>query len=569
MVQPIINQRSNVTTLQTATSYQAQQSRQFITQPSTPAPVLLQKTDETFVDVPKINKKVQVTKLKSAQAPINVVPLTQSSTLSPPSPQPPQAPQAPQYNFNPFQTNLFSGAIPQRVIIPSQLSQEQRQALQASNGKSLTTASTIQTTSTTTPVTPQQFNRLNQVSEPQKNNPLGQKFNFKTQKYEFIEPQNPTTHFYNTKYETNGQLNLEPTKSNFVRTSNKTFAPRQTTTTVGHEESKPTTFNPQQYYQSNEYQNLSPRGFSLAAQQQQQQQAKKTPAPEIRAQITSRAEPRNHKKFSTLVPKDQYNQPTTFKPSTYSKKPDDLKIEKIQNPNKYYTQIITTSQAPIAVAQTTTTQLPQQYNNYQTASTTSRNPSFFSTSSTPSPLTDGEEDDGLYRPHLYEKDLYKNKVKTTRISPSPAQSGPVQNALFTFYQTSTTALPQQKFQNNYEEDELFKTAHSQNIFASGNQLRAEKEKEKLVVKNFEQYTEKSSPRPFSKPTLAPSTTAIPRAVSTTKLTSVTKTSSKKSPQDKDVSYDYQYYDTNSDQTDYTELEQIEDFGRTVKKSSTK
>lgn len=567
MVQPAFNQRSNVTTLQTATSYQAQQSRQFITHSSTAAPVSLQKTDETFVDVPKINKKVQVTKLKSANAPINVLPLTQSSTLSPPSPQAPQVPQ--QYNFNPFQSNLF-GAIPQRVIIPSQLSAEQRQALQASNGKSLTTASTIQTTSTTTPVTPQQLNRLNQVSEPQKNNPFAQKFNFKTQKYEFIEPQNPTTHFYNTKYETNGQLNLEPTKSNFVRTSNKTFAQRQTT--IGHEESKPTTFNPQQYYQSNEYQNLSPRGFSLAAQQQQQQQAKKTPAPEIRAQITSRAEPRNHKKFSTLVPKDQYNQPTTFKPSTYSKKPDDLKIEKIQNPNKYYTQIITTSQVPIALAQTTTTQLPQQYYNYQTTSTTSRNPSFYSTSSTPSPLTDGEEDDGLYRPHLYEKDLFKNKVKTTRISAPAAKTVPVQNALFTFYQSSTTALPQKNhFQNNYEEDELFKTAHSQNIFASGNQLRAEKEKEKLVVKNFEQYTEKSSPRPFSKPTLAPSTTVVPQRA-TSSASTTTKSllgSSKKSQQDKDVSYDYQYYDTNSEQGDYPEIEQIEDFGRTVKKSSTK
>lgn len=553
VVQPVAsNQRPNVTTtLQAATSYQSQQSRQ----PSLVASqVTHQKTDETFVDVPKVNKKTQVTKLKSSPV---------LSTLAPSSSPPsiPALPQLPQFNLNLFQQNSF-GAIPQRVIIPSQLSQEQRQALQASNGKSLTTASTISANPTTTPVTPQQISRLNQVSESQKVNPLTQKFNFKTQKYEFVEPQNPTTQFYNTKYETNGQLNLEPTRGNFV--SNKTYAQRQTTTGSHHEESKPTTFNPQQYYQSNEYQNLSPRGFSLAAQQQ----TKKTPAPELRPQISSRAEPRNHKKFSTLVPKDQYNQPTTFKPQTYNKKPTELKLEKIQNPNKYYTQIITTSAAPIV--ESSQHQQQQHYNPYQNLPTTTRNPSFYSTSSLPPPLADGEEDDGQYRPYLYEKDLYKNKSKTTKItpppsySPSPSSSKPVQNALFTFYQTSTTALPQ----NNFEEDELFKTAHSQNIFASGNQLRADKEKEKHVVKNnYEQFTEKSSPRPFSKPTLPSSTTSNPQKSSSIKTTKSAQ-STRKQPQDKDVSYDYQYYDINGDSSDYPEIEQIEDFGRTVKKSST-
>ncbi len=227
--------------------------------------------------------------------------------------------------------------------------------------------------------------------------------------------------------------------------------------------------------------------------------------------------------------------PTTFKPSTYSKK-SELKVEKIQNPNNYYTQLATTTQQP-----------PRQQIFVQT---TTRLPNYFSTSSTPRPLAAGEEDDGQYRPELYEKDLYKNRIKATT---KASTFKPVQNALFNYYQTSSTSAP---VPQNYEEDELFKTAHSQNIFASGNALRAEKEKEK-VVKTFEAFTEKSSPRPFSKPTLP------------TKLPSTTKSSTKKasSTKTKDESYDYQYYDTN-DPADYPEIEQLEDFGRTVKKSST-
>lgn len=603
VVQPISNfNRQNVTTLQASNSFPSRHT----TSSSTIAPIVVHSTtDETFVDVPKIKHKVPTTKLKSASAHVHVVP----TTYSPP----------PQFNFDPFQQNRF-GAIPQRVIIPSQLSPEQRLALQASNGNNFPTpTTTVQTTtsstSTTTPVTPQQFSRQQQQQQS-----FPQKFNFKTQKYEFIEPQNPTTQFYNPKYETkgtdqllNGNVNLEPTKSNFVKySSNKTYAARQTTT--GLDENKPTTFNPQQYYhQSDQYQNLSPRGFSLAAQQQQQQPQKKTPAPEIRPQITSRSESRNHKKFSTLVPKENYN-PTTFKPNTYSKKPLDLKLEKIQNPNKYYSQIITTLPPPTTISTTTayspTTTFPQQqqqqfnnnninhnnnFNHFQNNHhhTTTRVSNFFSTSSTPRPLTAGEEDDGQYRPDIYEKDFYRNKVKTTKITTSP-----VKNTLYQFYQTSTTPkAPIDNFNtnannnnnnfngnsnnfnnfnsnlnsNNYNsgEDEFLKTAHSQNIFASGNQLRAEKEKEKLVGK-FEQFSETSSPRPFSKPT-PPSTTTLAPVKLQAQPKAQPKAQSKKNQakkEEKDVSYDYQYYDTNADQSDYPEIEAIEDFGRTVKKSST-
>ncbi|CRK88454.1 CLUMA_CG002259, isoform A [Clunio marinus] len=560
VVQSVSNSRSDFSHSrfnQTSNNYR---TSAFTASPTTNSPIQTPKHDETFFDVPKINQKQQTTKLKSSPAQ-NLDFKTPTSTASPHVP------------IDEFPQNLF-GAIPQRVIIPSKLSPEQRKALQASNGNNnnnyynnLQTTSTAFTTPTSTPY-PQSIsqvnrnpnhNQLRQNNEQKDFSSLPQKFNFKTQKYESIEPQNPTTQFYNPKYETKGteqpfnsNINLEPTRSGFTNQSHKTFAPRQSTTTFT-EESKPTTFNPQQYYQSeqSQYQNLSPRGFSLAAQKQQEQ-TKKTTQSVLRPHITSRSEARNHKKFSTLVPKDQYY-PTTFKPNNnFNKKPIDYvasqKLEKIQNPNKYYSQF-TSTPAPTTHSYVITTTQPQlntfvshhqQHNNFQPETTRISN--FFSTSSSVRPLAEGEEDDGQYRPELYEKDFYRNKVRTTKVTTTP-----VRNNFNNFYQTSTTFKPQD---HNSNEDEFLKTAHSQNIFASGNKLRAEKEREK----NFEKFdfgTEKSSPRPFSKPTPVTSTTPKP----------------KQRKEEKDVSYDYQYYDTNGDQNDYTELEAIADFGKTSKKSS--
>jgi hypothetical protein len=520
--------------------------------------------DETFFDVPKVNPKAQTTKLKSA--PVQNYQPQPSSTA---------APQIPA-GFP------FLGAIPQRVIIPSQLSPEQRAALVASNGNNFqSTASSVPLPSTTaSPQFVPQFNRVspnpnqlrqnNDQKQSQKEiSVLPQKFNFKTQKYESVDLK-PTTQFYNPNYETKGTE--EPFSSN-RQAANKTYAQRQSTTVS----SLPTTFNPQQYYQSeqSQYQNLSPRGFSLAATAQKQKeqiqvQPLKQSQQEIRPQITSRSEQaRTHKKFSTLVPKDQYN-PTTFKPSNgFTKKPIDQfapqKLEKVQNPDKYYSQY-TPTQTTQSTTTVYTTPYPQinnfhtqqfQHNNFQ-HQTTTRQSNFFSSTSTARPLADGEEDDGQYRPELYEKDFYRNKAKTTKITPAP-----VRNNFNNFYQTSSTTFkPQNNFNNNNsgDEDELFKTAHSQNIFASGNALRAEKEREKSVVK-FDYsttITEKSSPRPFSKPTQPP--TQLPP-----KSTVKTTAKPRREKIEKDVSYDYQYYDTNADTNDYSELEAIEEFGKTAKK----
>lgn len=591
VVQPVANSRfdydnfrsSNSTTLQSSNNYRSTAAP---SSTSTASP----KRDETFFDVPKINQKSQTTKLKSA-------PLQNLDFHSPSSTAKPQ---------NPIDLFQSFGAIPQRVIIPSKLSPEQRKALQASNAANLQQPAVPYVEAPTTTENPQfvpQFNRVspnpNQLRQnsdqklQQKDfSPLPQKFNFKTQKYESVEPLNPTTQFYNPHYETKGtdqpNINLEPTRSAVVRNQNKTYAPRQSST-VSHEDNKPTTFNPQQYYQSeqSQYQNLSPRGFSLAAQRQQEVVPSRTTIPEPRPQITSRSEARNHKKFSTLVPKDQYN-PTTFKPSSsFSKKPTDFggsqKLEKIQNPNKYYAQFTSTqdTQAPITSTTFYTTpqpqyttqfqnqnyqqnnnnQQPNNHNNYQ-HQTTTRISNFFSSTPSVRPLAAGEEDDGQYRPELYEKDFYRNKAKTTKITPAPSRNTFNNNNNSNnnnFFQTSTTLNPQNPsvqniFQSN--EDELFKTAQSQNIFASGNQLRVEKEREKSAAKfnDYSTITEKSSPRPFSKPTPVPTTSVKPAKPARKKI-------------EKDVSYDYQYYDTNADQNDYSELEAIEDFGKTAKKSS--
>lgn len=563
VVQPVSHNRFDYDNFRTKNTSNAQATKNIRTTlaTTTQSP----KRAETFFDVPKVNPKTQTTKLNSASAQ-NVDFSKSSSTVSP-------------QNSNPIDLFQRFGAIPQRVIIPSKLSPEQRLALQASNNNNFqSTAASISTSSTTEIPLNQQFvpqfnrqhespNQLRTNSEqkaPQKNfNILPQKFNFKTQKYEAVEPQNPTTQFYNPSYETKGtdqpiyeNFNLEPTRSGFTKQNNKTYATRQLTA-VTQEESKPTTFNPQQYYQAeqSQYQNLSPRGFSLAAQKQQPQLIKTTQS-EVRPQITSRSESRNHKKFSTLVPKDQYN-PTTFKPNNnFSKKPVDSiasqKLEKIQNPNKYYSQFTTaqTTHSPLEI----NTSPQSQFNNYNTQQSfqhnnfqhhTTRQSNFFSTTTTARPLAEGEEDDGQYRPELYEKDFFRNKAKTTKITPAP-----LRNNFNNFFQVTSST---EKIQNNFNsgEDEFLKTAHSQNIFASGNQLRAEKEKEKTIVKFNDYSTEKSSPRPFSKPTQVTSSTSKP----------------KKQKEEKDVSYDYQYYDTNSDQHDYSELDTIEDFGKTNKKSS--
>ena len=609
--------------------------------------------DSTFFDVPKINQKSAQNQYKAA--PQNIEYNTQSTI------------------GQPQQQNRFN-VIPQRVIVPNNLSLQHRLALQASNNNFQSTVASSQSSSTTesSQILPQ-YSRTNnpinhrqneqkpqvQVAQQQskdfsKSTP--QKFNFKTQKYESAEPLHPTTQFYNSNYETKGSTvsNFANENLELTRNNNKTFSTRQFTTSSLDDVNRPTTFNPQQFYQNQQYQQPQqsqqqlPRGFSAPqkstttpqTQTTQQQLKRKTPQPDSRYQTIARTEardqhtPSTHKKFSTLVPKENYN-PTTFKPNNFSKKPVDhiasQKLEKVQNPNKYYTQFVTsvpptTVSVATTTTTTTTTQQPQQnFNNYQQNQNQNNNfaapqqkqsqqnehqqnrlqnqqqnrhqnqqqiqeqqnrqSNFFSSTTTARPLAENEEDDGQYRPELYEKDFYRNKAKTSKAPAVPRGNNNINNNnnnFNNFFQTTTTTTTtstlrpfnQNLNQNNNNhnsnhynsaEDEFLKTAHSQNIAASGNELRAQKERARQQVK-FNDYTttvnEKSSPRPFSKPT---TTTTTPTTTTISHRAVTTSRPSKKV--EKDVSYDYQYYDTHNENNDYTEYGAAEDFGRLSKKSN--
>ncbi|XP_063706096.1 mucin-2 [Culicoides brevitarsis] len=237
--------------------------------------------------------------------------------------------------------------------------------------------------------------------------------------------------------------------------------------------------------------------------------------------------PSSAKKFSTLVPKEHLYSPTTFKPDIFNVKknygPFEINKQKPQTqpivvaPVPQQQQInVRVSPAPVNVnSNANRFEIPQQQHFRSTVTTT--------TSTTPRPLAEDEEDDGQYRPEIYEKDLYKNKLK--------AKLRSKQNKHFNYYQTTTS-----KPSNNNDDDELFNTAHSQNIAASGNELRAERARQVAASVNKLQEV---------------------KATSTTKAP-------KKKDEEKDVSYDYQYYDFGNEQNSYDEL--IEEFGRTKVKS---
>uniref|UniRef100_A0A336MWY5 CSON006133 protein n=1 Tax=Culicoides sonorensis TaxID=179676 RepID=A0A336MWY5_CULSO len=284
-----------------------------------------------------------------------------------------------------------------------------------------------------------------------------------------------------------------------------------------------------------EYQNI--RG----PQQQQQQKSQVIQQRPIEHQINHNQDPfqtpSSAKKFSTLVPKEHLYSPTTFKPDIFNIRRNygALEINK-QKPKSQ----------PIVVAPVAQQQQQQQQqinvrvsptpnsnsNNYQrfeqqqqTQTQPTYRPTTTTTATTPKPLGEDEEDDGQYRPELYEKDLYKNKLK--------AKLRAKQNKHFNYYQTTTS-------RTNNDEDELFNTAHSQNIAASGNELRAERARQ--VAANVNKLLDESSSRPSS----------------------TTKQTPSKKDDEKDVSYDYQYYDFGNEQNNYDEL--IEEFGRTKVKS---
>uniref|UniRef100_A0A182N448 Chitin-binding type-2 domain-containing protein n=1 Tax=Anopheles dirus TaxID=7168 RepID=A0A182N448_9DIPT len=348
--------------------------------------------------------------------------------------------------------------------------------------------------------------------------------------------------------------------------------------------------------------------------------------PKERYQSISRTGNEGHtpstvKKFSTLVPKDQYN-PTTFKPNAISKKAllqfvnqkSVIGLEKSPFTDRVSITTTTTTTTEKAPAPQTT-----RYPSYiptvppvtstststTTTTTTTTRPPFTTTTTTkpvvsftppapnrffqpPAPKsalltqspivvtsvkpdpTEADEDDGQYHPELYEKDFYRNRVKAKAAAAAALAQARNSNGLASL---STS-----------DEEEIFRTAHSQNIAASGNDLILERARQ--AAARINEFFSSSSVKPTTtarKPdqkepeavTPAPAkhrkdatrsksshgpkgaSNATPRPFSKAPTIPPNATITKRPPEDD--SYDYAYYDTGS--PDVPEYDIIEDFGR--------
>lgn len=282
----------------------------------------------------------------------------------------------------------------------------------------------------------------------------------------------------------------------------------------------PSTYNPNRHNQPS-ISNASPRGFSQNPSFIIPNVSTTKKSTDEKYQTVTRTSenytPSTVKKFSTLVPKESYN-PTTFKPGTYKKNYD------ISTP-----KFIVPEYTPKQAFHTPTTTLSP-----STTTTTTNQPKVLVQTQN----LNIDEDDGQYHPELYEKDFARNKIKQRPASRQQQYYNNYNNNNnnqnnYNNYQTTTVS-----YQSS--EDEFLKTAHSINIAASGNEIRAEKARQ-------------ASPRPFSKaPTIPPNAT-----------------STKKSPtKEKDASYDYAYYDSGNSK-DYSEYDLIEDFGKTKRSGKNK
>jgi hypothetical protein len=417
-----------------------------------------------------------------------------------------------------------ANAIPQRVIVPNNFNQPKR------------LESTTLSTTTVTYITPTiPFIR----DQPKTNSPpietktklqrVTQKFNFETQKYETVPAGD------------NGLINYNENQFNEYLNKDKNGKPiypsnQSLKTAYTPEFIKPSTYNPKNY-QAQQQQTTQPQTTTTrkvsTRMQQVSEPVKKLPQPpffeEPKFLEKTRTEP---KRFSTLVPRESYNA-TTLKPFVNF---NAIENQRFFVPTTTVRPFVEERPAPIRTV----------------------------TTSTVKPLADGEEDDGQYRPELYEKDFYRNRkvtAKTTKTIPTSRRNP--------FEITSRTTQKVAVVYNSGE-DELLKTENSQNIAASNNELRLnqEKEKQKQFYKLDDSFDVKSSPRPFSRPE------EVTRSTKLIVTRPATKPSTKKptakptdNVDDKDVSYDYAYYDTQDEQ--YPEYSVIEDFSKTSRKTKTK
>lgn len=362
------------------------------------------------------------------------------------------------------------------------------------------------------------------------------------------QPQ-PQFNFYNRNYDASSQVvnnynsaQEKSTEINYKQYENKNYNNDynnnykqynqnqnqvQRSTTQTPIDIVPSTYNPNRHSQPSTI-NSSPRGFSQNPSFIIPNVSSTKKSIDEKYQTVSRTSenytPSTVKKFSTLVPKESYN-PTTFKPGTY-KKNYDISTPKFIVPDYTPKQPFHTPTTTLSPSTTTTTNPPKVLVQTQNLNI--------------------DEDDGQYHPELYEKDFARNKIKQR---PASRQQQYFNNNNNNNKNIQNNNNNNQNNYNNYQtttvsyqssEDEFLKTAHSINIAASGNEIRAEKARQ-------------ASPRPFSKaPTIPPNATTT-----------------KKSPtKEKDASYDYAYYDSVNSK-DYSEYDLIEDFGKTKRSGKNK
>lgn len=259
-----------------------------------------------------------------------------------------------------------------------------------------------------------------------------------------------------------------------------------------------------------------------------------TPNPPSAESTNQNVIPSTVKKFSTLVPKENYA-PTTFKPSFYfnvAKQINDHLSTPARQQNAY-----------VSTTTTTTTIKPQINYNQQQQPFNQFNynqPQQHFIAAAPKTINgEIDENDGQYHPELYEKDFARYKIKNRKKTQQQQQKP------FNFSNIKHFNHAPKKSTATSSEDEILNTAHSQNIAATGNELwSAANAKKAANAKNIQAQ----SKAPTIPPTNSTTSTKKPHA-----------------QRDDDVSYDYAYYDSANEQpvNEYSELEVV-DFGKTNK-----
>lgn len=441
----------------------------------------------------------------------------------------------------------------------------------------------IQQTQTNVEQQPNRGNNQQQLSEQNRD------FSRALQQHQNVESFNRG----NNNYQQNVQKDFSRNTPETKQTQSPSFAP------------VPTTFNPQLRFKSSnspstDFASSSPRGFL-----QQQTTAGHNKQQPIHRNSNENYTPASVKRFSTLVPRELYD-PTTFKPTTYQRSYEAFRRNEEQSPAISNTKTAPFVYTPTVIAPTTT----------RTTTTTTVAPIFAAV--TPKPhqqyptKSENDEDDGQYRPELYEQDFYRNRYNR----PVQSKSESNVNAFNINYNTQTSSSPAQIYdKNSNNDDELFQTAHSQNIAASGNELRvavakkAEQEKQKQLQqqqqkhqqtqqqpqKQEQQQHQQKQQRPQAQQTVQQQqsqqqpqrpqqqqqqqqvqqqrpqqqrpqqqTPQQQKPFSRAPTISPTATSTRKPVlDDKDASYDYAYYDSsvNDNPHEYSEYS-IADFGKT-------